>query len=58
VIGVLGLSIGLKPLRLPSSSISTGIGSLPCNSYTILLPSICGVVAALLSDWILFRAVK
>jgi hypothetical protein len=58
VTGVLGLNIGLRPFRLLSSSISTGNGSLPCSSYTTFLPSICGVVAALLSEAIFITALK
>jgi hypothetical protein len=59
VLAVIGLNVaGLKADRLLSSSISMGVGSLPCNSYTTCLPSICGVFAALLSDSSLLTAVE
>jgi hypothetical protein len=55
-IGAVGLNV--NPYLLRSSSNSAGVGSLPCNSYTTLLPSICGVLSALLSDSILLTAVE
>lgn len=58
-LNVAGLTVdGLKPWRLFSSSNSIGLGSLPCNSYAKLMPSICAVFAAFLSDAILLTAEK